>query len=81
MLKSPRSPFDALRANGQTVELAINAPFVLRLSKHENAFFSSLLARFDATSFGPPKLLPRALQKIRRSFSYVLVGIGLGPAK
>jgi hypothetical protein len=34
--KSLRSPFDALRVNGLTLELAVIIPFVLRLSKHEN---------------------------------------------
>jgi hypothetical protein len=43
MLKTPRSPFDKLRANGSGVEIVEGFPFVLSMSKHVYAFFSSLL--------------------------------------
>jgi len=37
-LKTLRSPFDKLRANGSGVEIAEDFPFVLSLSKHEKPF-------------------------------------------
>jgi len=43
VLKNPRSPFDKLRANGSGVAIVEDFPFVLSLSKHVYAFFSSLL--------------------------------------
>jgi hypothetical protein len=43
LLKNPHSPFENLRANGGEVEIIGDFPFVLRHSKHENDFFSSLL--------------------------------------
>jgi len=49
VLKNPRSPFDKLRANGSGVAIIEDFPFVLSLSKHVYAFFSSLLKgdRYD----------------------------------
>jgi len=41
--KTPRSPFDKLRANGTCLEIIEDFPLVLSLSKHENHFFSTLL--------------------------------------
>jgi transposase len=41
-LKTPRSPFDKLRANGSEIEIVTDFPFMLSLSKHENHFLSSL---------------------------------------
>src|SRR5216117_3220431 len=43
LLKTLRSPFDKLRANGAGVAIVGDLPFVLSLSKHENDFFSTLL--------------------------------------
>jgi hypothetical protein len=48
--KTPRSPFDKLRANGSGVKIAGDFPFVLSLSKHGPAFFSSLLNPSMATA-------------------------------
>jgi NitT/TauT family transport system substrate-binding protein len=42
-LKTDRSPFDTLRANGADDEAVEEFSFVLSLSKHENFFFSNLL--------------------------------------
>src|SRR5438034_6484092 len=47
LLKNPRSPFDTLRANGAGMAIVGDLPFVLSLSKHENDFFSTLLARLS----------------------------------
>src|SRR5439155_17074813 len=52
VLKNPRSPFDKLRANGGRLEVVGDFPFVLSLSKHENAFFSSLLVAQPAAEKG-----------------------------
>jgi hypothetical protein len=41
-LKTLRSPFDKLRANGVGREIVEDFPFVLSLSKHEFDFLSSL---------------------------------------
>jgi len=40
-LKTLRSPFDKLRANGAGIEIIDNFPFMLSLSKHETLFLST----------------------------------------
>jgi len=41
--KTPRLPFDKLRANGAGVENIGDFPFMLSPSKHEKSFFRTLL--------------------------------------
>jgi hypothetical protein len=40
LIKTLRSPFENLRANGRAVEMDGDIPFVLRSSKHETQFFA-----------------------------------------
>jgi len=44
VLKTFRLPFDALRANGASLENVAVSPFAVSVSNHEKGFFNTLLA-------------------------------------
>jgi hypothetical protein len=50
LLKTHRSPFESLGANGAGLEMIEHFPFVRGSSKHSEASFSNLLGRLPSNS-------------------------------
>ena len=74
--KTLRSPFDELRANGGALEIIDDFPFMLRLSKHENHFFRSLLNENNQKLLLRAALSEEALNFLQKSrhFDFCCLG-------